>query len=209
VVGSKRLRAPLAAERHHVSQTGQCELCTCEVFSLKHREWHARVKRLLRVSGVKPRIAARGFHRLARAIEIDIKRGLHDWHLMQTYHMASLAEAAAGNHAASAATLARVAEHQKAALQYELRAYVSACAATALERAKAGEMDGAQAMVRGALPWGKLLRPPDHLLESARKLIEAWRKRQARLANQRVKPTAVSECGTIRGPRRRGIRAGR
>jgi hypothetical protein len=52
---------------------------------------------------------------------------------MQTLHLASLAETAAGHHAAAAGTLDRVAEHQKSAFDYELRAYVSACAAAALE----------------------------------------------------------------------------
>jgi hypothetical protein len=167
------------------------------------------VTRLLQMSEVKPQLASRGLHRLASTIEAEIRRGLHDWHAMQTLHLASIAESAAGNHAGAAATLARIAEHQKRSLDYELRAYVSASAAAALESAKAGDIERAQAVVQQATPWGRRLQPPDRLLESARRLIRAWRRGHTRLANQRVKPTATGRRVKRRVAGRRGLRAGR
>jgi hypothetical protein len=178
-----------------------------------HRDWHGRVKDLLALSARKPRVASRGFHHLARSIERGLKRGLHDWHLMQTLHLASIAEAAAGEHRSAADTLRRVAEHQKGLLAYEHRAYVSACAAAALELAKAGDLNGARRIVRSAEPWAKLLRPRDKLMNSARKVLRTWAKPSSTtLANRHVEPTAAKIAASERPPSsfsRRGSRAGR
>jgi hypothetical protein len=96
---------------------------------------------------------------------------------MQTLGLASLAEAAAGEHRSAANTLRRVADHGMGELQYELRAYVSACGAAAIQFAKAGDLHEARQMLRTALPWAKLLHPRDKVLNSAQRLIRTAKKR--------------------------------
>ena len=140
---------------------------------MTHRDWHAKVRRLLKLSERRPALAARGFHRLADAAERDLKRGLQDWHVVQSLHLAGNAEAAAGDHGSAAATVGRIVEYQKALLLSEQRAYVSACAVAALEMAKAGNLPGARRMVRSAAPWARLLRPKERLFGAAEKVVRS------------------------------------
>jgi hypothetical protein len=154
---------------------------------MTHRQWHNKVTRLLALSERDPTQASRGFHRLARAvetdlkrglhdrlcIETDLKRGLHDWHLMQSLSLASLAEAANDDHRAAARTLRRVVDHQRVLLVGEQRAYVSACAAAAIEFAKAGDLRAARRTIQAAEPWARRRRPPEQLLRQARALVRS------------------------------------
>lgn len=140
---------------------------------MTHRQWHNKVTRLLALSERDPTQASRGFHRLARAVETDLKRGLHDWHLMQSLSLASLAEAANDDHRAAARTLRRVVDHQRVLLVGEQRAYVSACAAAAIEFAKAGDLRAARRTIQAAEPWARRLRPPEQLLRQARAVVRS------------------------------------
>jgi hypothetical protein len=138
-----------------------------------HQQWQATMKRLLEVSVRKPKVAARCFHRLARTVDTGLKKGLHDWHVMQSLQLASLAEAAAGDHHAAARTRSRIVDHQRMLLVGEQRAYVSACAAAAIEFAKAGDLRAAKRTILAAEPWARMLRPPEKLLRTAQELVGA------------------------------------
>ncbi len=140
---------------------------------MTNQQWQATTKRLLGLSGRKPKVAARGFQQLARTVERSLKRGLHDWHLTQSLHLASIAETTAGDHHAAARTLDRIVEHQRMLLVGEQRAYMSACAAAAIEFAKAGDQRAAKRRILAAEPWARLLRPPEKLLRTAQKLVDA------------------------------------
>ena len=140
---------------------------------MTHRAWHGKVQRLLRLGERRPTLAARGFHRLADAAERALEKGLHDWHVVQSLHLAGAAEAAAGDQRSAAATVAKIVAYQKALLISEQRAYVSACAAAAIEMAKGGDLPGARRMVRSAAPWARLLRPKERLFGVAEKLVRA------------------------------------
>lgn len=140
---------------------------------MTHQQWHGKMTRLLELSGRKPREAARCFHVLARLVDRRLKTGIHDWHLMQSLHLAGVAEAAAGDHGAAARTLNRIVEHQRMLLVEEQRAYVSACAAAAIEFAKAGDARAARRTILAAEPWARMLRPPEKLLRTAQELVGA------------------------------------
>jgi hypothetical protein len=141
-----------------------------------HRQWHSRVKHLLDLTERNPKRAARGFHRLARAVDNGLKGGVHDWHLMQSLSLASLGEAASGDHRAAAHTLSRVVEHQRMLLAGEQRAYVSACAAAAIEFAAAGDRRAARRAIRASEPWARMLRPQEKLLQRVRALLRPRRR---------------------------------
>ena len=140
---------------------------------MTHLQWHTKVKRLLELSERKPKQAARSFHLLAQAVDRGLKNGLHDWHLTQSLHLASIAETDAGDHRAAARTLNRIVEHQRMLLVGEQRAYVAACAAAAIEFIKAGDQVAARRTVLAAEPWARMLRPPEKLLRKAQELLEA------------------------------------
>jgi hypothetical protein len=136
-----------------------------------HRQWHARVQRLLALSEHDPQRAAVGFHQLAQAVDGGLRTGIHDWHVMQSLHLASVAEAAAGNHVGSAETLERVVDQQHVLLVSEQRAYVSACAAAAIQFVKAGDLRAARRMIRAAEPSADMLRPREKLLQIAKQQL--------------------------------------
>jgi hypothetical protein len=176
---------------------------------LTHREWYTKVKRLLELSDTRPKLASQGFHRLARSVEGDLKKGLHEWHLVQSLHLASMAETTAGDHRSAADTLIRVVDRQRDLLAGELRAYVSACAAAAIELAKAGDLNAARRMVRTATPWADVLGPREKLLQVAKDRLRTRPRRSPALANERVASTAPNSRGGKRAVGRRGSRAGR
>jgi hypothetical protein len=63
---------------------------------------------------------------------------------VQCLHLASMAETAAADHQSAADTLLRVVDRQHDLLAGAHRAYVSACAAAAIELTKAGDLKAAR-----------------------------------------------------------------
>ena len=68
-----------------------------------------------------------------RSVEASLKNGLQEWHTAQTLYMMSLVQAAMGDHRGSADTLVRLTNDHESHLNGEIRAYVTACAAAALQ----------------------------------------------------------------------------
>src|SRR6185295_3448528 len=120
-----------------------------------------------------------------RAVEASLNNGLHDWHLAQTLHVMSIVQTGAGDHRAAAETLRQLTKQCESNMDYEIRAYVSACAATALELAHAEDRVGARRMLRKAGRVSFLLQPKDKLLDQAQKLLDmrAARTRKRRAAD--------------------------
>jgi len=138
---------------------------------MTHADWSVRIKRALESADRRPASALRTLRALVRAVEASLKKGLHEWHLAQTLHVMSLVQAGAGDYRSSAKTLVRLANEHESQLNYEVRAYVSACAAAALQLAQGGDRAAAARILRQAGRWSPLLRPRDKLLEQAKKTI--------------------------------------
>jgi hypothetical protein len=138
---------------------------------MTHADWNVRIKRALESADRRPASSLRTLGTLMRAVEASLKKGLHEWHLAQTLHITSLVQAGAGDHRGSARTLVRLANEHESQLNYQVRAYVSACAAAALQLAQRGDRAGATRILRKADRWSSLLRPKDKLLEQAKKTI--------------------------------------
>lgn len=144
---------------------------------MTHAEWNVRIRRALELAERQPRSALRTLRTVIRAVEASLQDGLHEWHLAQTLHIMSLVQAGAGDHRGSAKTLARLTNEHESQLNHEVRAYVSACAAAALELAQSGDRTGATRMLRKASRWSRLLRPKDKLLDQAQQTIGILRVR--------------------------------
>ena len=138
---------------------------------MTHAAWNVRIKRALELADRRPALALQTLRALIRTIEVSRKTGLDDWHTAQTLHIISLVQAGAGDHGGAAETLVRLSEEHQAQLKYEIRAYVSACAAAALQLAQDGDRARAKRILRQASRWSSLLRPKDKLLDQARKTI--------------------------------------
>ena len=86
----------------------------------------------------------------------------------------------------------RLANEHESQLSYEVRAYVSACAAAALQLAQAGDRARATRILKKAGRWSSMLRPKDKLLDQATKTIgflgNRTRKRGS-AGEQRLHPT--------------------
>lgn len=108
---------------------------------------------------------------MAETAERGLRSGIHDWHVMQSLHLASVAEAAAGNHIGSAETLKRVVDQQHVLLVGEQRAYVSACAVAAIQFVKAEDLRAARRMIRAAEPLARMLRAREKLLQMAKQQL--------------------------------------
>ena len=159
---------------------------------MTHDDWNVRIKRALESADRRPSSSLRTLRTLLRTVEASLNKGLQEWHLAQTLHIMSLVQASAGDHRGSARTLVRLANEHESQLNYEVRAYVSACAAAALQLAQAGDRAGATRILRKAGRWSPLLRPKDKLLDQATKTIGFLgnRTRKRRLAGeQRLHPT--------------------
>jgi hypothetical protein len=138
---------------------------------MTHADWNVRIKRALKLADRRPSSSLRTLRTLMRAVEASLKKGLHEWHLAQTLHIMSLVQAGAGDHRGSKNTLLRLTNEHESQLKYEVRAYVSACAAAALQLAQDGDRAGAAHILRKARRWSPLLRPRDKLLDQAQKTI--------------------------------------
>ena len=141
--------------------------------AMTHADWHVRIKRALELANRRPASALQTLRALIRTIEVSLKTGLNEWHTTQTLHIISLVQAGAGDHGGAAETLLRVTKEHEAQLNYEIRAYVSACAAAALQLAQDGDRARAKRILRQASRWSSLLRPRDKLLDQAQKTIGA------------------------------------
>jgi hypothetical protein len=128
---------------------------------MTHANWNVRIKRALELANRRPASSLRMLRTLMRAVEASLKKGLHEWHLAQTLHIMSLVQAGAGDDRGSAKTLVRLTNEHESQLNYEVRAYVSACAAAALQLAHDGDRTGALRILRKAGPWSSMLRPRD------------------------------------------------
>jgi hypothetical protein len=140
---------------------------------MTHSDWNVRIKRALALADHKPTSALRTLTSLMHAVEVSLRNGVHDWHLAQTLHVMSIVQTGAGDHRAAAETLMQLTKQCESNMDYEIRAYVSACAATALELAQAEDRVGARRMLRKAGRVSFLLRPKDRLLDRAQKSIDA------------------------------------
>ena len=140
---------------------------------MTHTLWNVRIKRALELSNRRPALALRTLRALLRSVESSRKTALGDWHHAQTLHMLSLVQAAAGDRRGSGETLMRLADQHEAQMKYEMRAYVSACAAAALQLALDRKLVRAKQMLQRANRWSRSLEPEDELLAQARKTIRA------------------------------------
>lgn len=138
---------------------------------MTHADWNVRIRRALELADRRPSSSLRTLRTLMRAVEASLEEGLHEWHLAQTLHLISIVQAGAGDHRGSAETLVRLTNEHESQLNYEVRAYVSACAAAALQLAQEGNRAGATRMLRKAGRWSPMLRPKDRLLDQAQKTI--------------------------------------
>jgi len=145
---------------------------------MTHAQWAVKIKRALAMADEQPSRALSALHTLTRALESELPKGVHDWHLAQTLHAVSVVQAGAGEQRGSVDTLRRLAERHRQELQYQQRAFVSACAAAALQLAQNGDRSGAARMLKNAAPWSVSLRPKERLFERARKQLA--RSRRAR-----------------------------
>ena len=134
--------------------------------------WNVRIKRALNLADRRPASSLRTLRTLMRAVEASLEKGLHEWHLAQTLHIMSLVQAGVGDHRGSARTLMRLTNEHESQLNYEVRAYVSACAAAALQLAHDGDRKGAARILRKAARWSSLLRPKDKPFDQAQNTIE-------------------------------------
>ena len=138
---------------------------------MTHADWNVRIKRTLELADRRPTSALRTLRTTVRAVEASLKNGVHEWHLAQTLYIVSLVQKATGDHRGSGKTLVRLMNEHESQLNYEVRAYVSACVAAALELAQDGDRKGARRILRRAGRWSPLLRPKDKLLHHAQKTI--------------------------------------
>jgi hypothetical protein len=138
---------------------------------MTHAQWNARIKSALALADRNPRSALRRLSMLARALESQLVEGVDGWHMAQTLQLTSLVQSRAGDYRGSASTLPRVAEQHARDLQYQMRGFVAACAAAALQLLQNGDRPGAVRMLRKAAPWAASLRPPERLFTHAEKAI--------------------------------------
>jgi hypothetical protein len=152
---------------------------------MTHSEWRVRIKRALTLADSNPTAALRTLKSLMRAVEASLKNSLHDWHLAQTLYVMSIVQTGAGDHRAAADTLMRLTSQHESNVNYEIRAYVTACAAAALQLAHAGDRVGAKRILQKAGRVSFLWRPKDKLLDQAQKLLDirAARTRERRAAD--------------------------
>ena len=150
---------------------------------MTHADWNVRIKRAMALASRRPSSALRTLRALTRDVEASLKTGVHEWHLAQTLQLMSLVQAEAGDHRGSAMTLVRLTNDHEAQLRYDVRAYVSVCAAAALQLAQDGNRTGARRILRQTNRWSSLLRPKDKLLERAQKMIRSPRTRNRRAAD--------------------------
>ena len=108
---------------------------------------------------------------LARTLESELHKGVDEWHLAQTLQLTSLVQSRAGDHRGSASTLERVAEQHARELRYQMRGFVAACAAAALQLVQNGDRPGAVRMLRKAAPWAASLRPRERLFTQAEETV--------------------------------------
>jgi hypothetical protein len=144
---------------------------------MTHAQWNARIKSALALADRNPRSALRRLSMLARALESQLVEGVDGWHMAQTLQLTSLVQSRAGDYRGSASTLQRVAEQHARDLQYQMRGFVAACAAAALQLLQNGDRPGAVRMLRKAAPWAASLRPRERLFTHAEKTVGQTRAR--------------------------------
>jgi TPR repeat protein len=135
---------------------------------MTHRQWLAEVKRL-----GKSRTPARAYTGLAGRVEQAIRTGLGDWHLVQTWHLMSLAQAAGGAHEDATETLRKMVGYQEILLTGCRRTLVSSASSAALHFLSVGDVASARTMVQRAEQVGRGLKPQEHLLREARSGLRA------------------------------------
>lgn len=140
---------------------------------MTHADWNARIKRALELADRRPASAVQILRTLIRRVEDSCQTGLHEWHLAQTLHVLSLVQVRSGDHDGAGKTLLRLTDEHAMQLKYAVRAYVSACAATAIHLARNGDRTRAKRILRQAHRWSALLRPKDKLLDQAHKTMAA------------------------------------
>ena len=163
---------------------------------MTHTDWNRRIKRALELADRRPASALRTLRALVRTLETSLKKSVHEWHLAQTLQILSLVQARAGDYRGSTTTMLRLADDHQAQLAYEVRAYLSACAAAALQLAENGNRTHARRILREARRWSSLVRPKDKLLDQAQRTIGFRLARNDRGAGGSLRPT------TDRGTRR-------
>lgn len=139
---------------------------------MTHATWNNAIKRGLALASQNPTRASQSLERLVKNVEAQLETSIQDWHLAQTRHVLSLVQAQVGKHRAAANTLRKIADQYAQDLKYHQRAFVSACAAAAIELAKMGDRAGAMRMLKDAEPFASTLRPKDKLLQHARRLVD-------------------------------------
>lgn len=137
---------------------------------MSHAQWNREMTRLLAIADRQPTRTLSALRKLTSVLEHELTTRVQDWHLAQTLQVMSLVQASSGDHGAAAATLQRVAERHEQELQYQRRAFVSACAAAALQFADNGDRSGARRILQKAAPLAVSLQPKDRLFQQARKI---------------------------------------
>jgi hypothetical protein len=101
---------------------------------MTHATWTRAIKRGLALAATQPERALQILETLAKNVGTELETSIQDWHLAQTRHMLSLVQTKVGDHRAAADTLRKAAYQHALDLRYQQGAFMSACAAAALER---------------------------------------------------------------------------
>ena len=144
---------------------------------MTHARWHATLRKILATAEHQPARALKPLETLLHQIESDVTKTVGDWHVEQTLAAISILQSRLGDRRRSAETMIRVADHHAHQSSYYRRAYVSACAAAALELAAAGDRSGAARELRRAAPVAADLKPRDKLFRRAQTAVASMPRR--------------------------------
>jgi hypothetical protein len=149
---------------------------------MTHTQWQKRIRQSLSDLASRPERVLASLERLVNRIDRDTRTGIGDWHMEQTLQAVSLAQSHLKNHHESARIMLAVAERHEQQTTYHRHAYVSACAAAALELASAGDRAAAARILRKADTAARALRPADMLFRTARQVVNTMPRRKSRTA---------------------------
>lgn len=146
---------------------------------MTHTQWHTKLRKTLATAGREPARALKSLERLLHQVQSDARKTVGDWHVEQTLEAISILQSHVEDHRHSAETMIRVADRHAQQSSYYQRAYVSACAAAALELAAAGDRSGAARELRRAAPVAADLNPQDKLFRRAQTTVAAMPRRRS------------------------------
>ena len=144
---------------------------------MTHAQWLSKIRRSLAQVERQPARALKSLEQIVSQVRSEAVKVVGDWHVEQTLHMISTVQSQAEEHRESARTMLQIADRHEQHATYYRRAFVSACAAAALELSATGDRAGAARVLRRAAAVAADLRPADKLFRKAQQVVSSMRAR--------------------------------